>query len=129
MPTCCAPNCTKTEKTNEGLAFFRLPWQNRDRLKIWLSKLKLVHQPAAHARICRDHFEDRFLVVHQKYILAPHLYKEKKINLTDDAVPTIFEHTTVEKPRLSSEARTRKRRRIEVSNAIFLQIGPPPTPS
>ena len=29
-------------------------------------------------------------MVDQKYILAPHLYKEKKINLTDDAVPTLF---------------------------------------
>ena len=55
-------------------------------------------------------------MVDQKYILAPHLYKEKKINLTDDAVPTIFEQTTVEKPRLSSEARSRKRRPKEVSN-------------
>ena len=55
-------------------------------------------------------------MVDQKYLLAPHLYKEKRTNLTDDAVPTIFEHTTVGKPRLSSEARSRKRRRIEVSN-------------
>ena len=105
MPTCCAPNCNKTEKTNKGLAFFKLPWQNRDRLKIWLSKLKLDHQ---HARICQCHFDDRFIVVDQNYLVAPHLYKEKRTNLTDDAVPTIFEHTTVGKPKLSSEEEPEK---------------------
>ena len=51
MPTCCAPGCTQTEKTSPGTSFFWLPWNEKERIKVWLAKLRLVHPPAKTARI------------------------------------------------------------------------------
>ena len=74
MPTCCAPNCLRTEKNNRGYSFFSLPWKNKKRLDVWLKKLNLLYQPAPHAKICQFHFRPEFLHVDPKYKITPDLY-------------------------------------------------------
>ena len=111
MPTCCAPGCTRTKEKNYDCSFFTLPWNEPSRIRLWLSKLKLVHPPAKTARICHLHFEERFLAVDPKYKIAPHLYPKKKLSLTPDAYPSIFEHVPVPKKREASVNRSNKRAR------------------
>ncbi|XP_061663587.1 uncharacterized protein LOC133493798 isoform X2 [Syngnathoides biaculeatus] len=111
MPTCCAPNCNKTEKSHPNLSFFNLPWGKPERITLWLSQLRLVHQPGKCARICSDHFEERFLEQDLKFSIAPHLYTKQKKTLTVDAYPTIFEHKKQSAVREISINRQKKRRR------------------
>ncbi|XP_061662459.1 uncharacterized protein LOC133493283 isoform X3 [Syngnathoides biaculeatus] len=111
MPTCCAPNCNKTEKSHPNFSFFNLPWGKPDRIKLWLSQLRLVHQPGKSARICSDHFEERFLEQDPKFSIAPHLYTKHKKTLTVDAYPTIFEHKKQSAVREISINRQKKCRR------------------
>ena len=117
MPTCCAPNCNKTEKSHPPLSFFNLPWSKPDRIKLWLSKLSLVHAPAKSARIGTDHFEETFLVKDTKYLVAPQLYTKPKITLTADAFPSIFDHKPKSFGRETSIKRAQKRRRIQVRSS------------
>ena len=35
-------------------SFFWLPWNEKERIKVWLAKLRLVHPPAKTARICQQ---------------------------------------------------------------------------
>ncbi len=121
MPTCCAPGCTRTHSSNPECTFFTLPWTNKERIRLWLAKLKLVHPPAKTARICHYHFEEKFLLLDPKYKIAPHLYPKPSYRLSADAYPSLFSHTVVPKERTLSVARQRKRARLEVSgyNALY----------
>ena len=85
-------------------------------MKVWLAKLNLVHPPAKNARICQFHFEEKFIIMDHKFVIAPHLYKKPKYYLADDAIPTIFAHTDRELPvatdrSTSVQRKTLKRRR------------------
>ena len=44
----------QTEKTSPGTSFFWLSWNDKERIKVWLAKLRLVHPPAKTARICQQ---------------------------------------------------------------------------
>jgi len=61
-------------------------------MKLWLTKLSLMHPPVKNARICQFHFEDKYLLMDPKFVIAPHLYNKPKHFLADDAIPTIFAH-------------------------------------
>ena len=55
--TRCRPaGCTQTEKTYPGTSVFWLPWNEKERIKVWLAKLRLVHPPAKTARIMSSAF-------------------------------------------------------------------------
>ena len=119
MPTCCAPGCLNNNNDDPSLSFFRLPWKNRILVDQWLAKLRLVNRPGKEARVCRQHFEDRFVVLDAKYKLAPELYPNASPKLTADAIPTIFKHRPAKKIRDASENRAKKRELEEVS-ILFL---------
>lgn len=66
-----------------GKHFFRFPKNDEKRRKLWK---KFAQKPTkATAVICEDHFETKFLI-----------QKDRKIKLTNDAVPTMFYKKTEE---------------------------------
>ncbi len=115
MPTCCAPGCTRTNLSDPECTFFSLPWKNSARIRLWISRLKLVHQPARNARICHYHFQEKFITVHPKYKIAPHLYPRKRYTLTPDAFPSIFD---LSKAREASLKRRNTKKRMRLSNKV-----------
>ena len=75
MPTCCAPGCLNNND-DPILSFFRLPWKNCILVDQWLAKL-----PGKEARVCRQHFEDKCVVLDAKYKLPPNFTQMQLQNL------------------------------------------------
>ena len=109
MPTCCVPGCNKRKEDHPDISFFRLPWNNKPLLKQWLAKLRCKNRPAQEARVCQDHFEEKFVYLDPRYRIAPSLYPNPSWSLTKDAVPTIFPDKPCPMPRSTSLRRFQKR--------------------
>ena len=111
MPTCCAPGCVNSHESHPLLTFFRFPWKKEKKSRMWLANLSLKHKPASEAKICQEHFEEKYLVLDPKYSIAPHLYPRPSYKLTEDAVPTIFQHKSKPAIREREFSVRRKRKR------------------
>lgn len=79
---CCVLGCRNNNHKATDKHFFRFPKNDETRRKLWrkFARKKSVKPTAV---ICEDHFETRFMV-----------QKDKKLKLTNDAVPTMFKKKT-----------------------------------
>lgn len=75
---CCVSGCKNNNHKDTAKHFFRFPKNDEKRRKLW-KRFARKSNIKATAVICEDHFESRVMV-----------QKDKKLKLSNDAVPTIF---------------------------------------
>lgn len=127
MPRCVAVFCGNTAASGHGM--FTFP-KEPDLNRLWRENMKRVKSPrepnklwenTVYSRLCGLHFEENCFVV--SHAMAKNLlFKPGKLQLKQDAVPTLFQRQPNEqiakpKPRGAFE----KRRRKEVSK-MFLTV-------
>ena len=114
MVYCCAFGClndSRAVRKEHGVSFHCLPKEG-SLLQQWLAKISRVDFVVIKdTQLCSDHFEpDCF----KRDLKAELLGVKAKRTLKTDAVPTIFVHRPMKKPRLSSENRLHYRAKKEV---------------
>ena len=95
MLFCAAINCMKNSKSK--VSAFKFP-DNLKLRKEWLIKLRRESfEPTKYSRVCADHFTPcsfkQNLAV--RSLLGP-AFKPQRLDLKDDAIPTIFNFKSVE---------------------------------
>lgn len=125
---CCVPGCKSNYKlTDKYIPVFCFP-ADEERKKLWLRNIhRLDFNPTKLSAVCINHFSDQF-ILHEASATRPDgtlvSYKLKKLALTKDAYPTIFDG---QPSYLSSEPPAKRRvpdeRRaaIEIQNEITLK--------
>ena len=95
MVFCAAINCSNNSKSK--VSTFKFPDDPKLRKK-WLVKMKRESfVPTKHSRICADHFTpDSFQQnLAARSLLGP-AFKPRRLDLKDDAIPTIFNYGSVQ---------------------------------
>lgn len=140
MPTCACVTCSNRsgECTDKTISFHKFPLNDKNKLKLWtdnlqrgqnvitksgkISKVKKPWKPTTSSRLCSLHFtQDSF---EEDNMFKYGLHAKEKKKLKDDAVPTIFSHTSQSSTttRAHSKQRQEKRARQEVSDSFIATI-------
>ena len=124
MVYCCAVGCSNDSRfvsKGQGISFHRFPTKDSV-LKVCLAKIsRVVLEVTKDTRLCSDHFEpDCF----QRDLRAELPGSKGKRNLKPGAVPTIFDHRTRKKPRLSTEKRLQEKaeKEVRITNYRYVQL-------
>ena len=81
---CCVSGCKNNNHKPTVKHFFRFPKNDKKRQKLWKRFTRKGRVPST-AVICEEHFEPKYMI-----------QKDKKLKLSNDAVPTIFFEKTLE---------------------------------
>ena len=95
MVFCAAINCSNNSKS--GISTFKFP-ENAKLRKEWLIRMKRESfEPTKHSRLCAEHFtQDSFKQNLAVRSLLGTAFKPRRLNLKEDAVPTIFNFKSAE---------------------------------
>ena len=102
MPQCKAYDCLNKPGKPKGKSFFRIPNPNKgehekERAQRWLHNIGTIidvdnFKFGKNQLVCEDHFEPHCFKPNLKAKYNPENYEEKRKELLEDAVPTIFVH-------------------------------------
>ena len=119
MVHCCVPGCTNYSATTENVSYHKIP-KDPSLKNAWIACLRRDNlPPLENSYVCSDHFEKECFESNLREQLTGQKYKRK---LKRDAVPSCFSFSTSLPPkkiRASSENRTKRRSRHEVSTYIL----------
>ena len=122
---CAAVGCTELHTKESALSFHTFPTKDPCRMKAWTVNTKRLDpttkklwMPKPHDQLCSKHFELRCFSGRTR--LSSQCGVPYKPRLTDEAIPTIFNHN--QRPRSVERSVSVKRRKREVKNFIILSF-------
>ncbi|KAJ7376154.1 hypothetical protein OS493_036628 [Desmophyllum pertusum] len=122
MPHCCAFGCNFTSKKNKNTSVTLHSFPKEPKLrKTWMNAVHRATLPKD-PRLCSQHFgPDTFddSIRLQQNLVGHCRWKRK---LKQNAIPSIFAHKPVKKPRLASEQRAARRQRQQTIEEALASV-------
>jgi len=111
MVYCMGYDCSNDSRFTTGVTYHRLP-KDKELCSQWLAKISRENPTISkNSVVCSDHFTPECF---ERNLKAELLGTKPKATLKSNAIPTIFSHIPIKKPRLSSEKRQLEREKKEV---------------
>ncbi|XP_031555107.1 uncharacterized protein LOC116292014, partial [Actinia tenebrosa] len=117
MVNCCVPECTNYSTKTKDVSYHKIP-KDLQIQKAWISRLRRANlPPLKNCYVCSEHFEDGCF---ESDLMEQLIGEKRKRRLKADAIPSIFNFSTIpSKRRATTENRIRRQRQKETLDNLL----------